>query len=88
MYDKYVGTIMTYEQAYFTFLGYSYVMTDLEENERGTNYRGRVVCVSNDTFVLQSALQAHHEKPCALMQGKMEEVDVPEVTIGRALVSG
>jgi len=88
MLDEYIGTTMTYEQAYFAFQGYSYIMTDLEENERGTNYKGRVVCVSNDTVVLQSALQTYDGKPCALMQGKMEEIDVPEITVGRALASG
>lgn len=86
--DRYIGKTMTYEQAYFAFQGYNYVMTDLEENERGTNYKGRVVCVSNDTFVLQSAIQAHDGKHCALMQGKMEDIDIPEIALGRALVSG
>ena len=88
MYKEYLGKIMTYEQAYFTFEGYNFAMTDLESNERGTNYKGRVICVSNDPLELRSALSNYDGQPCALLQGKMEEIDVPEVTLGRALANG
>ena len=79
---------MTFEQAYFTFAGYNFAMTAVEENERGTPYKGVVICISNDPLELRSALDLCDDQPCALLQGKMEDIDVPEVTLGRELVSG
>ena len=88
MYQEYIGKTLTFKQAYFTFEGYNYAMTDVEEINNGTTYQGKVICVSNDPKELRAALDLCRDKPRALMQGKMEEIDVPEITLGRAIGHG
>ena len=88
MYQEFIGQTMTFEQAYFTFEGYNFAMAEVEENERGTPFKGKVICVSNNPLELRSALELYDDLPCALLQGKMEDIDIPEVTLGREFVSG
>ena len=69
MFEEYIGTVMTYEDAYFKFAGYSYAMIDLVKNERGKNYKGKVICVSNNSDEIRKAFEPYQNQPRALLQG-------------------
>ena len=81
MYQEYLGQVMTFEQAYFVFEGYNFAMIDLEANERGEHYKGKVICISNDPLEISAAFAPFKNRTRALLQGKMDELEVPEISL-------
>jgi len=72
MYQEYIGKTLTFEESYFIFKGYNYAMIDVEDNENGTPYKGKVVCVSNDPLEIRAAFKMYDNRSTALLQGEMD----------------
>ena len=76
---SYIGKVMTYEEAYNTFIDHEYIMVELKRDEQGVGYAGKVICVSNNVDELTEAMKPYWGKDVdrAVLQGKDS---IPAVT--------
>ena len=71
-FEKYIGKVMEYEEAYNTFIDHEYIMVDLKRDKDGEAYAGKVVCVSNDEREMTEAMKPYWgtEVDRAVLQGR------------------